>query len=148
MHKHKLLTLFAGLILFAAPAAAESTWDVKPGSGSGGCNFAQFHTCFSDFGENENSPMLDTGVCENWSAHWMSKIAATTFENTINIRWSISPTVSANTSQIVENKTLTGDPSTGLDVLAGYDSPWLYADIAVYDAGTGRLVVQCFKRRW
>jgi len=146
--KTKLLILTTALLLFAAPALAESTWDLTPGSGNNDCNFASFSTCFSDFDADENSPVLDTRMCENWSAHWVSNIAATTHLNTINLRWSVASTASANTSGIVNNATLTGDPSTGLDVLAGYDSPWLYADIAAHTAGTGRLAVQCFKRRW
>ena len=147
MHTKIILTFIAALLLFAAPAVAESTWETTPGGTLNNCSFASlFSTCFSDFDADENSPMLDVRPCENFSAFWVSNIAATTHLNTINIRRSVASTVSANTSAIINNATLTGDPSTGLDVLSGYDGPWIYADIAAHTAGTGRLVVQCFKR--
>ncbi len=148
MHTKYLLTLIAALLLLAAPAAADSTWELIPGNTDNNCSFASFYsTCFSDFDADENSPILDTRMCENYSIHFNSDTLGTTYDTTINARCSLSPTVSANTSEIVNNATLTGDPSTGLDVLAGYDCPWLYFDIASHSANdVARVSVQCFKR--
>jgi len=147
MRNKELLTLVAALIWIAAPAAAESVWVTQPG-GTQPCSFASFLSmCFSDFDADENSPLLNTSMCENWSVRFNSDVEATTYDTTINVRCSLGTTVSANTSEIVNNATLTGDPSTGLDVLAGYDCPLIYIDVASYSSGDdARVSVQCFKR--
>ena len=135
------------LVLLPATAWAQAVWDITPGTEKGTCDFyAGVDVCFADFDADESSLVINTRVCENWSARWISNIAATSHDNDITVRASVSPTASVNTSSIVNNATLTGDPSTGLDVLAGYDSPWVYADITTYTSGTGRLSLQCFKR--
>lgn len=144
------LTMLVLAAVAPSTALADTVWDVTPGSSLGDCNFkgSNNRVCFADFDADEVSAILDTRECENYSVYWDSLITGTTHLNTINIRRSISPTASANTSMILNNATLTGDPATGLDTLAGYDGPWLYADIAVHTAGTGRLAVMCFKRQW
>ncbi len=138
-------SVIATLLLLALPASA--TWDVVPGSGNDDCSFPRYIICYSDLTSDTTSGTINTAICENWSFHWISDIAATSYDTTVNVRWSLSSTESVNTSEIVNNATLTGDPSTGLDVLAGYDAPWLYLDIAVYSASdTGRGALQCFQR--
>ena len=148
MHTKYLLTLIAALLLLAAPAAAQSVWDLAPGGTAKPCSFSSFYsTCFSDFDADENSEMLDMRMCENYSVHFNSDTLGTTYDTTINVRWSVAEAVSANTSEIVNNATLTGDPSTGLDVLAGYDAAWIYIDVVNYSASdVARVSVQCFKR--
>jgi len=139
--------VLALVFLLPAAALADTTWDITPGSGKGNCDFYRgIDVCFADFDEAEATPVLNTSVCENWSAHWLSNIADQSHDNEITVRWSLSTTASVNTSEIVNNTTLTGDPSTGLDVLAGYDAPWIYAVVTTHTSGTGRLAVQCFKR--
>jgi hypothetical protein len=148
MQKHTLLALFAGLVLLAAPAAAQSVWTLKPGGTTANCSFASaYSTCFTVLDADESSAVLDTRMCENYSVHFNSDTLAETFATTVNVRCSLSPTASDNTSTIVNNATLTGDPSTGLDVLAGYDCPWIYLDVAAHSANdVARASVQCFKR--
>jgi hypothetical protein len=152
MYARKLFTLIATLLLFALPAAAEAPWTLAPGIATeGNCTFSStFTTCFAEFDANENSVIMDTRICENYSVHYISDVDADgTFATTANVMCSLSPTLSANTSEIVNNATLTGDPSTGLDVLAGYDCPWVWIDIATLDPGDiARVSLQCFKRRW
>jgi hypothetical protein len=126
--------------------ALATSWVITPG-GSDSCNFnAGQRVCFVDLASDTTSDMIDTRLCENYSFHWISNIAATSHDNDVVVRWSLSPTVSANTSEISNNATLTGDPATNLDVLAGYDAPWLYVDVTTYTSGTGRGSLQCFKR--
>jgi len=145
--QHFKLWMMILAVLLPVEVFAESTWDAQPGTGNGDCNFKAGHiVCFSDFDEDESSPILDTRICENWTTTWVSNIAATSHDNDITVRWSIAPTASVNTSGIVENLTLTGNPATGHDRLVGYDSIWLYADITTYTSGTGRLAVHCFRR--
>ncbi len=146
MFKYRFFAIFAALLLLAVPANAG--WDVVPGSGEGDCSFDKgYSICFADFSSTSTSGIMNTNICENYTAHWISNIASQAHANTIVIRWSIAATESVNTSEIANNTTLTGDPATGLDVLAGYDAPWIYAS-ATMSSGTGRLAVQCFKRRW
>ena len=134
-------------VLAPSGAFAESTWDRTPGSGTGDCIFASGDAvCFSDYDADESSPMLDTRLCENFTATWVSNIAATSHDNDITIRWSVAATASVNTSGIMQNLTLTGDPTTSLDRLLGFDAPWIYADITTYTSGTGRLAIHCFKQ--
>ncbi len=134
-------------LLFAAPAWSETVWDITPGTGKGACDFRRgIDVCFADFDDAEASVTIYTAVCENWSARWISNIAATSHDNVLTVRASVSPTASVNTSEIVNNALLTGDPATDLDVLAGYDAPWIYAVVTTHTAGTGRLSLQCFKR--
>jgi hypothetical protein len=134
-------------LLFASPAFAATVWDITPGSGEGDCEFHRgIDVCFADFDAAEATAIINTHVCENWTARWISRIDAETHDNDVTLRASISPTASVSTSAIVNNATLTGDPSTGLDVLSGYDSPWLYAVVTTHTSGTGRLALQCFKR--
>jgi hypothetical protein len=131
-------------ILLASSAAA---WDKEPGSGLDDCNFRSRHICFYDFTTDGVSPMLDTRECENWSAHFLSDVGATTHDSTVQIRWSLSPTVNANTSEVVDNITLDGDPAASTDSMRGYDSPWIYVDTNTGHAGGGdisRISVQCF----
>ena len=142
-------TLFASLVAFLLLVVPAKAWDVVPGSAADDCTFdAGYNLCFVDLASDTFSTMMNTNICENWSFHWISLITGTTHLNTVNVRWSIASTIHVNTSGIANNTTLTGDPATGLDVLAGYDAPWVYLDIAVYTAGTGRGSLQCFKRRW
>jgi len=156
MFNRKLFAWVAALLMIPGIALAEASWDIVAGSGDGLCSFTGgttgrggYSICYAEFDADENSAVIDTSICENWSLHFISDIDDTTYDTTINARWSISATASANTSEIVDNKTLTGDPATGLDVLAGYDSPWLYIDVASYSAGdTAQVALQCFKRRW
>jgi hypothetical protein len=134
-------------LLFAAPSYADTVWDITPGTAKGTCEFGRgIEVCFADFDSAEASAVIYTALCENWSARWISKIDDETHSNEITVRASLSPTASVNTSMIVNDATLTGDPSTGLDVLAGYDAPWVYAVVTTHTAGTGRLALQCFKR--
>ena len=151
-HKSKIIAWAAALLLLALPAAAVSTWDIIPGTSNSlqPCSFIRHDICFSDFDADEASPILDTRKCENYTIHFQSDtLADGTFDTTVNIFWNVSGTVDANFSEIVDNKTLTGNPATGLDVLAGFDAPWIYADIANYAAlDNARVSVQCWKRRW
>ena len=141
-----LLALILALLV-SAPAWADTVWDITPGTEKGTCEFFRgVDVCFADFDTTEASAMINTSICENWSARWISNIAAPSYDNHITIRASVSPTVSVNTSEIVNNTTLTGDPSTDLDILAGYDAPWVYAVVTTHAGGTGRLSLQCFKR--
>ena len=143
------MTRFALILalLLPATALADTVWDITPGTGKGSCDFSHgVSLCFADFDAAEASAIIYTDLCENWTAHWISRIDAETHDNEITVRWSISPTANVNTSEIVNNATLTGDPATGLDVLAGYDAPWIYAVVTTHTAGTGRLALQCFKR--
>ena len=171
----KQLTIWASalvILLLALRAAAESTWDIAPGDSDPlkTCSFTRHDICFSDLDEtDETTPILDMRKCENYTVHFLSDtladgtfdttiniywnvsdtLADGTFDTTINIFWNVSGTVDANFSEIVENKTLTGNPATGLDVLSGFDAPWIYADIAVHSASdVARISVQCWKRRW
>ena len=150
MFRHKLLAWVVPILLLAGPAfGATATWDVVPGSEAGDCSFTRLNTCFIDLdGTPDNSTTINTSMCENWSFHWVSNIALTTHLNSVNVRWSVSATASANTSAIVNNTELDGDPSTDTDVLAGYDAVWVYIDEATWNTGTGRGSLQCFKRRW
>ena len=155
-HKSKIIWAAALvlplLLLLVLPAAAESTWDIAPGDSDPlkTCSFIRHDICFSDFDADESSPILDMRKCENYSIHFQSDTGADgTFNTTANVFWNVSGTVDANASEIVDNKTLTGNPATGLDVLAGYDAPWIYVDIANFSAGdNARVSVQCWKRRW
>jgi hypothetical protein len=150
MFRTTLLACFTALLLLALPAAATApSWDISPGSYDGKCSFDRYDICFSDFDDDVTTPILDTRKCENYSVHFISDTLDTTYDTTINIRWSNSATVSANTSEVVDNLTLTGNPAAGLDVLAGYDAPWIYADIVNHEtADVARIAVQCWKRRW
>ena len=145
---NKLLASMATLLLLALPAWAESTWDIVPGDAGGLCSFDRYDICFTDFDATENSPILDMRKCENYTVHFNSNITDTDFLNTLTVRWSVSETASVNTSEIVNNSTLTGSPATGLDVLAGYDAPWIYLVGTINDTDTARASVQCWKRRW
>jgi hypothetical protein len=132
----------------ALAAAGTEPWVITPG-GSDECEFSAGHTtCFVDFDHADDlSEMMDMRTCENYSFHWNAIITAETHTNTVNVRWSVLPTAGVNTSTIVNNATLTGDPATDLDVLAGYDAAWVYVDSVVWAAaGTGRGVLQCWKR--
>lgn len=133
------------LLLLAAPATA--AWDKSPGGGDGNCNFLTSFVCYADLGSDTTTGIINTHLCENMSAHWISNIAATSHDNDITVRWSIADTESVNTSAIVEDSTLTGDPSTGLDAIYGFDAPFVYGDITTYTSGTGRLALHCFRRR-
>ena len=139
-------------LLLALSAAAESTWDIAPGDSDplNTCSITRHDICFSDFDADETSPILDMRKCENYTVHFLSDtLQDGTFDTTINIFWNVSGTVDAKFSEIVDNKTLTGNPATGLDVLAGFDAPWIYADIANLAASdVARISVQCWKRRW
>jgi hypothetical protein len=149
---YKVFKLLMLVMLVFAPCAAlaDTVWDVTPGSGAGDCKFQgnNNRVCFADFDADEVSAMLNVAECENFSVYWDSLITGTSNLNTIQVRRSIASTASVNTSTIMGNITLTGDPATGLDVLAGYDGPYIYADIITHTAGTGRLAVMCFKRQW
>jgi len=150
MFKINLIALVAALLLWAIPASAQTTWDLTPGGGDGLCSFDRYDICFADFDADEQTPILDMRKCENFSVHFQSDtLADGTFDTTIQIFWNVSGTVDANASEVINNTTLTGNPATGLDVLAGYDAPWIYGDIAAYGAGdNARIAVQCWKRRW
>jgi hypothetical protein len=141
------LPLILALFL-AAPAWADTVvWDITPGTEKGACDFRRgIDVCFADFDDAEASVTIYTAVCENWSARWISNIDDTSHDNVLTVRASVSHTASVNTSEIVNNAFLTGDPADDLDVLAGYDSPWLYAVVTTHVTGTGRLSLQCFKR--
>ena len=147
-HFKLLMLILAALLPIEALAAETSVWDVKAGSAAGGCTFsAGWAVCYADLdAASESAPPIDTRLCENWSATWVSNIAATSHDNDITLRWSISDTASVNTSGIVDNKTLTGDPATSLDRLQGSDSIWLYPVVTTYTSGTGRLALHCFQR--
>jgi hypothetical protein len=142
------MIILAVLLPCEAFAAETSVWDATPGTGNGDCDFKAGHlVCFADLDTaDESTPPLDTRLCENWSATWVSNIAATTHDNDITIRWSIAPTASVNTSGIIDNWTLTGDPATNKDRLIGYDSPWLYVVAAASWSGTGRVAIHCFRQ--
>ncbi len=142
------MIILAVLLPCEAFAAETSAWDATPGSGTGGCNFKAGHlVCFADLdASSESTPILDTRLCENWTATWVSNIAATSHDNDVTVRWSIAPTASVNTSGIIDNWTLTGDPSTDKARLIGYDSVWLYAALTTYTSGTGRLAIHCFRQ--
>ena len=146
----KLKLLLAGLLVAAPAFSAEVGWDFTPGDTSnraGTCTFDKTNICYADFDTvNDTTGIINTQTCENWSAHWDAEIAATTHLSTLNVRWSMVDTESVNTSEIVNNATLTGDPATGLDVLAGYDSPYVYAVFINDNGGIGRLSLQCFDR--
>ncbi len=149
-HRHfKLLMLLLAVFVPSAALAAEtSVWDIIPGSAAGDCTFeAGWPVCYADLdATSESTPTLDTRRCENWTATWVSNIAATSHDNDIQIRWSIAKAASVNTSGIVNNQTLTGDPSTSSDRLLGYDSVYIYALLSTYTSGTGRLAIHCFQR--
>ncbi len=142
--------VLAGLLLAVPAGAAEVGWDITPGDTSvlaGTCTFAKTNICYADLNAaTDTTGILDTRSCENWSAHWIAEIANENNTKTLQVRWSMADTESVNTSEPVNNVTLTGDPATGLDVLAGYDSPYLYADVIVDTGDVGRLSVQCFDR--
>jgi len=142
------MLLLAVFVPFGAFAAETSKWDINPGTDLGDCTFkAGWAVCYADLDEaSESTPTLDTRRCENWTATWVSNIADTTHDNDVQIRWSISETASVNTSGIVDNATLTGDPATDSDRLLGYDSVYLYAALSTYTSGTGRLAIHCFQR--
>jgi len=125
---------------------ASAAWDRSPGSGLGDCNFLQSVVCYADLASDTTTGIINTHLCENMTAHWVSNIADETHDNDITVRWSIANTESVNTSGIVKNATLTGDPATDLDVIYGFDAPYVYGDITTYTSGTGRLALHCFRR--
>jgi hypothetical protein len=151
MFKCKLLAWTATLLLLALPAMATApSWDIVPGSYDGLCSFDRYDICFTDFDADTTTPILDMRKCENYTVHFQSDTKADgTFDTTAQVYWNVSGTVSADTSEVVDNTTLTGDPSTGYDVLAGYDAPWIWIDITAFGAtDQARAAVQCWKRRW
>jgi len=135
-------------LLLLWPLSATAVWDVVPGSGAGDCVFATYNKCFSDLASDTTTGIIDTSMCENITAHWVSNIAAATHLNHIDIRVSIAANESANTSYILKGIKLTGNPIGDRAAHRGFDAPWVYGDINTYTAGTGRLALQCFKRRW
>ncbi len=137
------LVFFVSLLLASVASAA---WDSAPGSGLGNCTFLKYQVCYADLSSSTTTGIINTHICENISAHWVANIASTAHTNTIQVRWSAADTESANTSEIVKNATLTGDPATDLDALYGFDAPFVYGD-ATIGAGTGRLALHCFRRR-
>jgi hypothetical protein len=142
------MIILAVLLPCGAFAAETSTWDITPGSGAGDCVFKAGHSaCYADLDTaSESTPTLDTRICENWTATWVSNIAATSHDNDVTVRWSISPTASVNTSGIIDNITLTGDPATARDRIVGTDAIFAYAALTTYVTGTGRLAIQCFRQ--
>ncbi len=140
--------VLAGLLL-AVPAGAVG-WDFSPGdtgSRAGACTFKQTNICWADFTtDEETTDILDTRICENWTAHFDSRLLSEVHDNAVQVRWSMDGVVGVNTSAVVNNATLTGDPATGLDVLAGFDSPWLYVQMKTDAGGTARISIQCFAR--
>jgi hypothetical protein len=137
------------ILAVLAPGIASATtpvWSRDPGGTTQNCSFDAGHRiCYADFDATVNSPIIDTRVCENFTATWVGNVASEAHVNTANVRWSISETASVNTSGIIDNATLTGDPSTGLDRLIGFDAPWIYVT-STNSAGTGRIAIHCFRK--
>ncbi len=136
------------LVLVAGPAVAANTaWDITPGglgTGNGACRFVSNNrVCFIDLDTLGTTPILDTRHCENITVKWDSDIATAVFDNDITVRWSNTNSVSANTSEIVVNATLDGNPVNGTDAIYGFDSPFTYLELTADAGGTGRASMQC-----
>jgi len=142
------LLLGAALLLLASAASA-GQWSKTPTGTTANCLLSTQRVCYYNFTtDNEDSPMLQTDMCDSVTILYQSDIAGTDTDAEANVRTCVSSTVDNNTCNIVYSDagavTLNGDPATGRAAIYDIVANWLYVDITTNaDPDSGRVVAIC-----